>query len=174
MNIVQMIAVLGGVSRLTNATLRPDSNDAAGLNFSPVGESELWECVNDVTPDEDATYITTSSNLVGVRFGLTNPTRSLASGLEHKIVVRAKRIASATSHYYNLAFMQGDFLVLQGWSDIVLTTSYVDYEAVLSAQAISFITDYDDIKINIAHYVSADAQPLYEGRFTQVYLQIGG
>lgn len=107
--------------------------DGCNIDFTPVGEVNNWECVDDPvsTPDEDTTYV--YSSITDIQYDLYElPNHTTESGTINYIKVYAR----AKSHLYQqhadgifkIILTDNDCTNIYKSSDKELTTDYVTYD----------------------------------------------
>lgn len=103
------------------------------IDFTPIGEVNNWECVDDpvATPDEDATYVySTATNLQYDLYGLSNYTTESGTINYIQIYGRAKSHIHSqhASGIFKLVLTDNNCTNIYKSDDKEITTDYVTYD----------------------------------------------
>lgn len=106
-------------------TLRPSGDYSAPFNATTiVGAATGWQAVNESSPDEDTSYVTTTGIYFATVLPNTMPTATINSV---KVVVRARHDGTASTINFALYDNTFSFAYTTELGPTTVTGSYVDY-----------------------------------------------
>lgn len=145
--------------------IRPN---AAGKksDWNPVGSTNNWECVDEVTPDEDTTFVNISAKSKKDFYNLQDHTTETGSISNVRLTARAKGNAGSE---LNLRIIVGD-IEYQGTTR-TLTTSYADYYDDWATNPAGGNWDWSAIDAMEAGFVASKSNAV-EHRVTQLYVTV--
>ncbi len=145
--------------------IRPN---AAGTktDWNPVGSTNNWECVDEVTTDEDTTFVNTTSKNKKDFYNLQDHTTETGSISNVRLFVRAKGNAGAEI----TPTLKTGGVEYPGQAHI-LTTSYADYYEDWATNPAGGNWTWSDMDALEAGFRSSTAA-VVEHRVTQLYLNV--
>ncbi len=150
--------------------LRP--NAAGDLTQLYTASPPNWDAVNDVTPDEDATYVEGDYYGGGER-DLYNLPSSSGVGVINKITITCRCRNQPLYIYDRIRTMIKTGGTIYEGSDTAPTTSYVNYQTVYTLNPKTGLAwtwaDIDALQIGVYLHASNDSASV---RSTQVYVEI--
>ena len=114
-------------SKYSTEYFYPDSNGDIN-EFTAHGDTNQWECVDDTSPDENATYIRSLANTVvkTQEFTLDDHTTQEGDINYVKLYTRVLKEDSYPNAYFNHTLLDGDTVIDWG-ANLETTPSYVTY-----------------------------------------------
>ncbi len=145
--------------------IRPN---AAGTkaDWNPVGSTNNWECVDEVTPDEDTTFVNTTSKVKKDFYNLQDHTTETGAISNVRLYVRAKGNAGAEI----LPTLKIGGVEYPGQTH-TLTTSYADYYHDWATNPAGGSWTWSTIDAMEAGFRSSTTSAV-EHRVTQFYLNV--
>ena len=142
--------------------IRPNAAGTLTI-WTPIGSPNNWECVDEATPDEDTTYVFTSSKNEPESYNLQDHTTETGSISNVRLYVRVK--GKAGIDLQPLIVVDGTEIREAKWA---LTTFYTDYYCDWAINPITLADwTWADIDTLEAGFASKDA---VEQRVTQLYV----
>lgn len=150
-------------SQVAGPIIRPDGDISNTGGWAEVGPgSSLWEAIDEVTTDNDTSYIHVSSGVGKVCEVRLEMIADPATSANHQIFFRARRTSGSAS---TVKVELVENATVRASSAIEsLTNSYQDFTYDLSAGEINSITDFDDLRLRFTGSVLTDTV-----RVTQAY-----